>query len=382
MNPLKAAGDEIVNLARFTGGVVVGTAGATIGAAGGLIGGTLEGRPLEGMAAGGQTGAQIGSRVGDTAVVFAGIAVAAGVKTVVVASNITAHAAVQVGVSGVRIAEMAVRGTFQESQPDDMAMICSYCSSDVYCVAERPPKDVTLRIGSTYYTVRVPDYDSRGPERRQGGPQTAQYTVVNQSTNEISVILAFKGSDRLSDLFVPDVAIAAGVLNPVISWVEDIQQRYNVNSLKLKYNSNRVYLTGHSLGGTLATIIASRQSMYPEITACHVFNAGAGFIHSDCSLINPGDWPKDFIATRWVFRAAALAGMSEVKIHNHHIFSDPISFLLLGSDTMDVRTYAPKKDIFTHSMSSFLPALWDDVIERRGGYDTGGWDQGNFGSFA
>lgn len=373
---LSTVGNAVVDTTRAVGGAAVGGAGVVVGAGTGLVCGTFNGRPLSGMAEGMEEGANIGYNIGDGAVVLSATALASLGKGVIVLSSGMTHAGIHIGVGCSRVVESAVRGTFQDADNvDDMARICAFCSSDVYTAGDRKHNnDVILKINGRSYKVICVHADPR-----TGGPQTAHYKVVNQSTMATSMVVAFKGTDQTTDVIGTWLAIGVGVAHSCISFCEEYESRYNASSLKS--GCGALYLTGHSLGGTLATIIACQPSFHPHITGAHVFNAGAGLIHNDCKSTDLGDWFRDSLATRWLCAAFS----SDVKIHNHHVYGDAFSLLSLGSDMMDVRTYRPD-NVRPHIIQNFMPSLWDDVSKRGKaghdchGHDTGSWNQGDFGT--
>lgn len=249
-----------------------------------------------------------------------------------------------------RTLEMAGRTTFNESSaPTTEARICAYCSYDVYKLEydrrPLPPTKQTVQVKDACCTIQPVPKPSWAPDL---GTILYQIYLVDDD----KVVLAFKGTNNARE-FVDDVAIIVGNFHVVGKCVVRGNCELSIaEKLQEEYGRSRIFFTGHSLGGAAATFLAASDTKnYECIEAAHVFNPGTGYVNNDCDTSNPIGLLRDF--ARPVFRAAAVAGVTQAKICAHHIFGDVISFLTTGSDMISVITYMPAT-IRPHRMANFL----------------------------
>lgn len=140
--------------------------------------------------------------------------------------------------------------------------------------------------------------------------------------------VSFRGTANASDI-ATDAALAFGAENKTKRF-RDSQNL--LDSVIKKYGRENLVLTGHSLGGSIASTLGRKNDI-----EAHVFNPG--------SSIN---------SVRSELSKQILGDDRTTKVYNYSTGSDPISWLARGSSGNDEFIYVPPSGLNTHGLSNFL----------------------------
>jgi hypothetical protein len=146
---------------------------------------------------------------------------------------------------------------------------------------------------------------------------------VNEATKEVMTV--YRGTDKndLSNDLMTDTTIVFGF--------ENLSSRFKKANAKfeetfLKYEDYTHILTGHSMGGSIAKYVGTKNKEL--VNEVHMFNPGSGF----GSLLNKGEYNE--------------------KIHGHYTAGDPISVLGIDGDH-NVHVYKKKDELNAHTIENF-----------------------------
>jgi len=161
--------------------------------------------------------------------------------------------------------------------------------------------------------------------------------------NELVVV--FRGSQSSQDWLVHDVSI---VLSGSAHTAMPKALAFFDRAVE-KHKPDRICVTGHSLGGTIAYCVAHRVQHERKVTG-HIFNPGASHaLHpsvalwdaSSSSRMNPLGIVGNMTGWRWM-----LEGITA-----HHIIGDPIS---MNWESTEIIRYNPGTLINFHAISNFI----------------------------
>mmetsp|Transcript_7879 Transcript_7879/g.12848 ORF Transcript_7879/g.12848 Transcript_7879/m.12848 type:complete len:316 (+) Transcript_7879:53-1000(+) len=227
----------------------------------------------------------------------------------------------------VRLSENVVSGfinqgcVFPQSGESEVAKLSAFCAKDVYFVRKRG--------GRNYPRVALnkKNFEIRCQQRAFKELFYAEYKIGN------CVFLAFRGTDDCLTDYAKDVHIAVGTFGTLFNLIENVA---SPDDLKTKYGVSRVYVTGHSLGGSQALAYASQH--YFDIDGCYIFNPGRGLWNSE-----------------------GLPPTAE-KVMVYNINGDLVS--AFGGWSLPVKTFHAVSGCGPHSMDNFtINEKWDDMIE-------------------
>lgn len=312
--------------------------GGVVGAVGGAAVGALQGDPLGGARRGVVQGGRVGGAVGG------------GVTSLAVGVAALPKNAAKAGfnVFGRAIEAFAFNGIFEQADRDAFARLCAFAAADVYMVRTHgPPIRGTLKVNNQSW-----DIECVGGQKSDG-LRVALYKVDNEA-----LIIAFRGTDTTnpSDL-VRNIHIAMGCLKSSVTYIEGVGW---AKSLMLHHNCSRCFVTGHSLGGALAMVFASDGKNYSVINGCHVFNPGTGLCQNDVDTSTISG-----ALEAMGFSIPISFGSATPKIHAHHVYGDPISFLTSSSATTTVHTYNKVYGVSVHDAGNFTTSEMDNKIRQR-----------------
>ena len=121
------------------------------------------------------------------------------------------------------------------------------------------PVNVIFGDGSTLYTT--PDINNNQYYSTTAGMQAAVYKDKN--TGEI--VISYRGTDSLNDIFGADIQIVKQKLDPQFvqaqKFYEAVVAQYCTKRADGTYDTSNVTLTGHSLGGALAQLVGVQNTV-------------------------------------------------------------------------------------------------------------------------
>jgi len=176
--------------------------------------------------------------------------------------------------------------------------------------------------------------DDEGCEWKEMSPSDWGYShkyITAYANGKENVMLGFRGTADLVDVFASDAAILLGALPP-----ERCGEAESVARNFVRKGKN-VRVCGHSLGGNIAMFIALALDLN-----------GYAF--------NPGAAPQDFLAKRLVAALRSKCRPGSVRVHR--INTCLISMCTYSSEAIAIFTYNKKKGYTpggSHSLDQFLP---------------------------
>jgi hypothetical protein len=343
---LKGAGNVVKGSLQTATAVTAGAAGGAVGFVAGTV---TEGDPLGGMAKGAGKWGHAGYDVVGATCDGIGEGAVAVAKTAITDPHALQTATVNgvVGGAGMavravpRLVESCINGWFDE-QVTGLPYACAFLSS---CVYEEPEKRArTWGIGRI--TVRL--------DPAINLPNLALYLL-----DDSEMVLAFKGTSDRNDIG-PDLAIIfASLISTAGAKEEELKGRLGFHQesfgsyLQSRHPNRKLIVTGHSLGGAAAMVMASAPPNCLYVDQCFAFNPGTGLAHNDVRGGFCDQGMRKMALLRELEWCWSTINGEAKNIEVHHIWGDVISAATTSSCKTRVQTWHNRL-MNAHSMDNFL----------------------------
>lgn len=246
--------------------------------------------------------------------------------------------------------------SFQQSSQRDVSRLSAFLAAHVYDLNRRKEggilhTEMTVEVNECCVDLLLRDFDPRTPVIE--GMITAVYEVrdtrgsPDRSVRKGDLFLSFKGSSTKADWAIPNPHILAGTINALL---QALQPFLSPGELKKTYGGGRVFVTGHSLGGSVALAYADHKDNIDQICEMHVFNPGTG-----AGVVL--DWVFDIISP--------MLGRicSAPKIFVHRVSGDLVSYLTNENCIVRVLEYSRRDgDRYHHEIKNFTTSAMDTML--------------------
>ena len=200
-------------------------------------------------------------------------------------------------------------------------------------------RERAARIAASAYNTNsiIPGFTLNEKLSRNDG------TRVYKDNTSNSVYIGYRGTQNLRDV-ASDVGLAIGL--------EGLDTRFKksskiLNKVQTYYPDSKIYLAGHSLGGTIVQDTVRKNKGGGDVE-------GFAFAAGSNPLISSFKSVSDYIGL--------TRGSNENKVNNYSNLIDPISTGSFFSSNNQNFTRTPIKDFNVHSMKNYLdvPLTHDD----------------------